>query len=85
MVITALLQARLADRLVVCVAPKILGAGIEAVGDLGIRELARTLGLTDASVTHCGVDLIVDGRIEYPGTSPMTVENEERVGCATAS
>jgi diaminohydroxyphosphoribosylaminopyrimidine deaminase / 5-amino-6-(5-phosphoribosylamino)uracil reductase len=82
-VITALLQARLADRLVVCVAPKILGAGIEAVGDLGIRELARTLILTDTSVTPYGVDLVLDGRIEYPVTPPMTVGGEEHVGCIT--
>ncbi len=82
--ITALLQARLVDRLVVCVAPKILGAGIEAVGDLGIRELARTLLITDASVTHYGVDLVLDGRIEYPDTPPVPAENEEGVGCVTA-
>jgi 5-amino-6-(5-phosphoribosylamino)uracil reductase/diaminohydroxyphosphoribosylaminopyrimidine deaminase/5-amino-6-(5-phosphoribosylamino)uracil reductase len=81
--ITALLRARMVDRLVVCVAPKILGAGIEAVGDLGIRELARTLLMTDTSVTPYGVDLVVDGRIEYPGTPPMTVESEERIGCVT--
>ena len=82
-VITALLQARLADRLVVCVAPKILGAGIEAVGDLGIRELALTLLMADTSVTRCGVDLVLDGRIEYPVTPPMTVGSEEHVGCIT--
>jgi 5-amino-6-(5-phosphoribosylamino)uracil reductase/diaminohydroxyphosphoribosylaminopyrimidine deaminase/5-amino-6-(5-phosphoribosylamino)uracil reductase len=81
--ITALLQARLVDRLVVCVAPKILGAGIEAVGDLGIRELARTLHMTDTSVTPYGVDLVLDSRIEYPDTPPMTVESEERIGCVT--
>ncbi len=83
--ITALLQARMVDRLVVCVAPKILGAGIEAVGDLGIRELARTLIMADTSVTSCGGDLILDGRIEYPGPRPMTVESEESLGCVTAS
>jgi riboflavin-specific deaminase-like protein len=81
--ITALLQSRLVDRLVVCLAPKILGAGIEAVGDLGIRELARTLLIADTSVTPYGVDLILDGRIEYPGTPPMTVESEERIACVT--
>jgi 5-amino-6-(5-phosphoribosylamino)uracil reductase/diaminohydroxyphosphoribosylaminopyrimidine deaminase/5-amino-6-(5-phosphoribosylamino)uracil reductase len=83
--ITALLRARLVDRLVVCVAPKILGAGIEAVGDLGIRELARTLIMADTSATSCGGDLILDGRIEYPGPRPMTVRSEEGVGCVTAS
>jgi 5-amino-6-(5-phosphoribosylamino)uracil reductase/diaminohydroxyphosphoribosylaminopyrimidine deaminase/5-amino-6-(5-phosphoribosylamino)uracil reductase len=83
--ITALLRARLVDRLVVCVAPKILGAGIEAVGDLGIRELARTLIMADTSVTPCGVDQILDGRVEYPGPRPGTVESEEGVGCVTVS
>ena len=81
--ITALLRARLVDRLVVCVAPKILGAGIEAVGDLGIRELARTLIMADTCVTPYGVDLVLDGRIEYPATPPMSVDAEERVGCIT--
>ncbi len=83
--ITALLRARLVDRLVVCLAPKILGAGIEAVGDLGIRELARTLIVTDASVTSYGADLILDGRVEYPSTPPVTVESEDCVGCVTVS
>ena len=81
--ITALLQARLVDRLVVCVAPKILGAGVEAVGDLGIRQLARALLMTETSVTHYGVDLVLDGRIKYPGTPPMTVENEVYARCVT--
>jgi diaminohydroxyphosphoribosylaminopyrimidine deaminase / 5-amino-6-(5-phosphoribosylamino)uracil reductase len=83
--ITALLQARLVDRLVVCVAPKVLGAGIEAVGDLGIRELARSLIVTDTSVIRYGVDLVFDGRVEYPGTPTMTAESEECVGCVTVS
>jgi riboflavin-specific deaminase-like protein len=82
--ITALLQARLVDRLVVCVAPKILGAGVEAVGDLGIRELAQTLTMADTSVTPCGVDLILDSRVEYPGPPPVSVESEESIGCVTA-
>ena len=64
--ITSLLRARLVDRLAVCVAPKIIGAGIEAVGDLGIRQLARSLIVTDTLVTPQGVDLILEGRIEYP-------------------
>jgi diaminohydroxyphosphoribosylaminopyrimidine deaminase / 5-amino-6-(5-phosphoribosylamino)uracil reductase len=84
--ITALLRARLVDRLVVCVAPKILGAGIEGVGDLGIRELAGALTLADTSVTPCGVDLILDGRVEYPDPPPVTVESsEEAVRCVTVS
>jgi 5-amino-6-(5-phosphoribosylamino)uracil reductase/diaminohydroxyphosphoribosylaminopyrimidine deaminase/5-amino-6-(5-phosphoribosylamino)uracil reductase len=50
----------------VCVAPKILGEGIVAIGDLGIRDLSRSLILVDAAVESYGVDLILSGRIEYP-------------------
>ena len=64
--ITSFLGERLADRLAVCIAPKILGRGIEAVGDLGICDLADSLSLADTSVTPYGVDLVLESRIEYP-------------------
>lgn len=64
--ITGFFRARLVDRLAVCVAPKILGAGIEAVGDLGVRDLADSLTLVETSVIPYGVDLILDSRVEYP-------------------
>jgi len=67
--ITSFLHGRLVDRLAVCIAPKILGRGIEAVGDLGICELADSLTLTDTSVTPYGVDLVLDSRVEYPNGS----------------
>lgn len=65
-VITALLHARLVDRLAICIAPKILGAGIEAVGDLGIVDLARALRLRDLRMTSYGADLVLDGFVVYP-------------------
>jgi diaminohydroxyphosphoribosylaminopyrimidine deaminase / 5-amino-6-(5-phosphoribosylamino)uracil reductase len=65
-VITGFFRAGLVDRIAVCVAPKILGEGIEAIGDLGIRDLSRSLTLADAAVEPYGVDLILSGRIEYP-------------------
>jgi diaminohydroxyphosphoribosylaminopyrimidine deaminase / 5-amino-6-(5-phosphoribosylamino)uracil reductase len=64
--ITSFLCARLVDRLAVCIAPKILGSGIEAVGDLGICDLTDSLTLVDTSVTPYGVDLVLDSRLEYP-------------------
>jgi 5-amino-6-(5-phosphoribosylamino)uracil reductase/diaminohydroxyphosphoribosylaminopyrimidine deaminase/5-amino-6-(5-phosphoribosylamino)uracil reductase len=64
--ITALLRARLADRLAVTVAPKILGAGTSAVGDLGIARLGDAYTLTDVRVTPYGADIVIDGRISYP-------------------
>ena len=68
--ITGFLKAGLVDRLAVCVAPKILGEGLPAVGDLGIRDLSRTLTLADAAVEPYGVDLILSGRIVYPDGVP---------------
>ncbi len=65
--ITSFLCDRLVDRLAVCIAPKILGSGIEAVGDLGICELDDSLILTDASFIPYGRDIILDSRVEYPG------------------
>jgi 5-amino-6-(5-phosphoribosylamino)uracil reductase/diaminohydroxyphosphoribosylaminopyrimidine deaminase/5-amino-6-(5-phosphoribosylamino)uracil reductase len=64
--ITSFLNDRLVDRLAVCIAPKILGRGIEAVGDLGISDLSDSLILADTSVTPYGVDLVLDSRVEYP-------------------
>jgi diaminohydroxyphosphoribosylaminopyrimidine deaminase / 5-amino-6-(5-phosphoribosylamino)uracil reductase len=64
--ITSFLKAELVDWLAVCVAPKILGDGIQAVGDLGIRDLSRSLALADASVEPYGVDLVLSGRVVYP-------------------
>jgi diaminohydroxyphosphoribosylaminopyrimidine deaminase / 5-amino-6-(5-phosphoribosylamino)uracil reductase len=64
--ITSFLRERLVDRLAVCIAPKILGSGIEAVGDLGIGDLTDSLTLADTSVTPYGVDLVLDSRVEYP-------------------
>jgi diaminohydroxyphosphoribosylaminopyrimidine deaminase / 5-amino-6-(5-phosphoribosylamino)uracil reductase len=64
--ITSFLGNRLVDRLAVCIAPKILGSGIEAVGDLGICELDDSLILTGTSFVPYGRDIILDSQVEYP-------------------
>ena len=64
--ITSFLCNQLVDRLAVCIAPKILGSGIEAVGDLGICDLIDSLALTDTSIVPYGVDIVLDSRVEYP-------------------
>jgi riboflavin biosynthesis pyrimidine reductase len=68
--ITGFFRAGLVDRLAVCLAPKILGNGIQAIGDLGIRDLSRSLILADAAVEPYGVDLVLSGRVEYPDGTP---------------
>lgn len=62
--ITAALREHLVDRLVVCIAPKILGTGVEAVGDLDALRLDDAMVLGHPVVTRCGDDLIVDGVLE---------------------
>jgi GTP cyclohydrolase II len=61
--ITSLLRAHLVDRLVLCVAPIILGSGLEGVGDLDIAELARALELRDLRLQRLGNDVILSGEL----------------------
>jgi len=63
-VITSLLTEKLTDRVVIIIAPKIVGKGVEAVGDLGIQRMDEALRLTYRKILRKGDDLIVDGRIE---------------------
>jgi GTP cyclohydrolase II len=60
-VITSTIRGRLADRVVVAVAPLLLGKGTEAVGDLGATQVADGLRLLDRTVHQVGQDLLVAG------------------------
>lgn len=63
--ITGLFRLRLVDRVMICVAPKILGAGIEAIGDLGIDDLDTAIRLTAVRVSPSGQDLLIEGDVRY--------------------
>jgi GTP cyclohydrolase II len=65
-VLTSALRARLADRLVVAVAPVLLGAGTDAVGDLGAGLVSDGLRLVGRSVHQVGPDLLVAGDLDWP-------------------
>jgi diaminohydroxyphosphoribosylaminopyrimidine deaminase / 5-amino-6-(5-phosphoribosylamino)uracil reductase len=65
-IITSLFRARLVDQLAVCIAPKVIGTGIEAIGDLGVLRLDEAMSLAELSIRQCGLDLIVEGRVVYP-------------------
>jgi GTP cyclohydrolase II len=76
-VITSMLRGRLVDRVVVAVAPILLGSGTEAVGDLGTRLVADGLRLRNRSVHQVGADLLIAGDLEEgppPGASWSGVE-----------
>ncbi len=62
-VITSFLAGGFADRLVVCLAPLVLGEGLAAVGDLGHARLAEALSLGEMQVKRLGQDLLVEARL----------------------
>ena len=62
-VITSFLKQDLVDRVMVSVAPKLLGAGTEGVGDLGTRSVTEGLTLQDRRVHVVGDDILVAGSI----------------------
>lgn len=66
-IITSVLTNNLANRLVIVIAPKILGKGIEAVGDLNIRELDAAKTLSVNKILRSKEDIIVDGRFILTG------------------
>jgi GTP cyclohydrolase II len=66
-VITSMLRERLADRVVVAVAPILLGKGTEAVGDLGASVVADGLLLLNRTVHQLGPDLLIAGDLDWAG------------------
>jgi GTP cyclohydrolase II len=67
-VLTSLLRERLADRVVVAVAPLLLGKGTEAVGDLGTGLVADGLRLANCTVHQAGPDFLIAGDLD--GSAP---------------
>jgi diaminohydroxyphosphoribosylaminopyrimidine deaminase/5-amino-6-(5-phosphoribosylamino)uracil reductase len=63
-IITSVLKNNLANRIVIVIAPKIIGKGIEAVGDLNITNLRSTKILSIQKVTRHGNDIIIDSRLK---------------------
>jgi diaminohydroxyphosphoribosylaminopyrimidine deaminase/5-amino-6-(5-phosphoribosylamino)uracil reductase len=63
-VLTSFLRLGLADKLVVIIAPKILGKGTDAVRDLNITDLSKAYRLTFDKVYRSGEDIVVEGKIE---------------------
>ena len=60
---TALLRERLADKIIFAVAPKLLGRGIEALGDIGISGIENAIELGDVEIERIENDVIITG---YP-------------------
>jgi riboflavin biosynthesis pyrimidine reductase len=69
-VITSMLRAGAVDRVVVSVSPTIIGAGVDAVGPLGISRVAEGIRLTNRSVYLAGDDVLLGFDVEN-GTDPL--------------
>ena len=63
-VATSLLRLGLADRLVIFIAPKVMGRGIEAVGELGVADVSQALPLSFTKTYRVGEDLVIEARLE---------------------
>jgi len=63
-IITSLLALRRFDRLVGIIAPKIVGKGIEAVGDLDISRVADAITFASVEITRLGPDVVFDARLK---------------------
>jgi GTP cyclohydrolase II len=69
-VITSFLREGLADRVIVGIAPRILGSGTEAVGELSVARVSDGLRLTGRSIHALGDDIVVAGDIATQRIGP---------------
>jgi riboflavin-specific deaminase-like protein len=67
-VITTLLKAGLVDRLIVSVAPTIIGQGTEAVGPLGVTSIAEGIPLTNRSIHVLDDDVLLSWDLAPPAS-----------------
>jgi riboflavin-specific deaminase-like protein len=75
-VITSLLGAGAVDRLVVAIAPTIIGAGTDAVGPLGVARVADGLRLANRSAHAVGDDLLLAW--DVVGFGPLSASDDDR-------
>jgi diaminohydroxyphosphoribosylaminopyrimidine deaminase/5-amino-6-(5-phosphoribosylamino)uracil reductase len=60
--ITSFLRLNLVDRIITIIAPKIMGKGTDAVGELNITDISKVLKLSFERVYRSGEDIVVKGR-----------------------
>ncbi len=63
----AALRARAVDRVMIYIAPRLLGGdALAGVGDLGVKSLEETPALEQVRTRRLGEDLLYTGRVVYP-------------------
>lgn len=62
---TSFLKEKMVDRLVVAIAPMIVGKGIEAIRDLGVLSVDKCIRLINVKTGKRGPDFLVSGDVVY--------------------
>ncbi len=62
-IVTSLLRANLVDKIIILTAPKIMGKGLEAIGDLGVCKIKDTIKFSSFKTMRKGDDLVFEGTI----------------------
>ena len=60
-IITSLLKAGLVDKMIIPIAPKIIGKGLEAIGDLNINKINKAIRFSSFKTMKKGDDIIFEG------------------------
>jgi riboflavin biosynthesis pyrimidine reductase len=63
-VITSFLRARVVDRLVVTVCPRIIGSGLDSVGQLDVLTVEQALRIRKMQTYNVGEDYVLIGEPE---------------------
>lgn len=94
---TEMIRQRLFDKLVVVVAPIVIGAGIDAVGDLGNARLVDALRLERVSHRRINDQAVITGyrslaatlgragALEHAGSGPVPGARRQEAGCSAVS
>jgi diaminohydroxyphosphoribosylaminopyrimidine deaminase / 5-amino-6-(5-phosphoribosylamino)uracil reductase len=67
-IITSLITCDAVDRLATVIAPKLIGEGTEAIGDLGITKLNEAIVFSSVNTRRLGPDIVFDGRPRHRQT-----------------
>jgi diaminohydroxyphosphoribosylaminopyrimidine deaminase/5-amino-6-(5-phosphoribosylamino)uracil reductase len=60
-IITSLLKAGLVDKMIIPIAPKIIGKGLDAIGDLNINKINNAIRFSSFKTMKKGDDIIFEG------------------------
>lgn len=63
-IITSFLKEKLADRMIVVIAPLIMGQGLSSVKDLGIKKIKDSIFFSSLQFYNYNKDLVLDGLIK---------------------